>query len=150
ARVGQRVALLADPGVQLAAEGPAREVRVALLGRRLHDLPFEPDLPAELLPVERARGPRVSVELAALARAVVRVEHDVAALLGQALQQHHARGGTAVLADRRERHRERVTAGAGRRLVEPAPDTAERLGVLAILILHGCRLDRSAQASAFA
>src|SRR5690606_23669649 len=137
-----------DPRVQLATERTAREILVAFVGRRLHDGPFEPYLAAELLPVEHGRRPWVPLELTALAGAVVRVEHDVAAFLGHALQQHHAYAGPAVLADGRERDRVRVTAGAGRRLVEPTANEDE--GRVALAFGHRRRLGRCAQASAFA
>src|SRR5690606_4916395 len=77
-RTGERSALLADPRVHAARERPRREVRIALCGRRPDDRPFEPELPAEPLPVQHAGRTRVRGELAGLPRLVVRVEHRVA------------------------------------------------------------------------
>src|SRR5690606_23899406 len=68
--VRKRLALRADPRVQLAAERAGREIRVALGLGRAHDPAFEPHLPAGIRPIERGRGPRVPLELPSLARAI--------------------------------------------------------------------------------
>src|SRR5690606_15333963 len=80
----ERLALRADPRVQLAAERAGREVGIAFGIGRAHDAALEPDLPPEMGPIERGRGPRVAFELPSLARAIVRVEHDVAVQIGRA------------------------------------------------------------------
>ena len=60
------------------ADRPAREIRIALGVGRAHDRAFEAHLAPELVPIEHGRRPAGRQQLAAFARAVVRVEHRIA------------------------------------------------------------------------
>ena len=109
----------ADP----AAARTRVEVGRRLLAHHALHAPRHAHLPLELRPPEHERRARIGVQLAALAAAVVRVEHEAARV--HALEQHHARVGCAVGVGGREHHRvgldapsprapRRTTAGTAR------------------------------------
>src|SRR5439155_6739185 len=84
-----------------------------------------PNLPPERRPVEEERRARVRLELATLARRVVRVEDE--ASLVEALEQHHADRWRSVRRRSRERRRLGCLDG-GARLCEPDAELLERIG----------------------
>src|SRR5690554_2178484 len=87
----ERRALVRGPGAELAAPGAGREVGVAFLRGRADRRALDADLPAERVPVEAGGGPRVVLELAGLARAVVGEKHEVTGVGHEVLAKHDTR-----------------------------------------------------------
>ncbi len=114
-----------------AASRPALPVGCGDLGLDLLDVSFDPDLPAELRPVEDERRPGVLGELRSLARPPVREEEEPA--LVEPPQQHHSGGWAARCGRCRQRHRlgERCALG----LSQPVSKRGDRFGVQ-ILEVH--------------
>ncbi len=113
---------------QPAAEGPRRPVRGGFLARDLLDRALDAELAAERVPMEHHGRPGLRLELAALARAVVRVEDEVAGVGDDLLAEHDARRRPPVFVRGRKAHRVRVALDL---LVGglPEPGGSERHGV---------------------
>src|SRR5436190_2121143 len=147
--VGEHLALARRMRADPAAVRPRREVLVRFLRRHARDRAFDADLAPEGVPVDEERRARVRLELPALAARVVRVEDEP--LLVEALEQHHPQGRLPLA--RRGRERRRLgRAHDGPRLLEPALELPQRVGVQLAppqrhlpLVRHG---DSSARRSA--
>src|SRR5207249_6679701 len=111
-------------GADLCVSRPGREVSVRFLVREPLDPTFDPYLPAERTPVEEQRRLRVRLELASLARRVMRVEDETA--LVETLQQHHPRRRRSARGRCGQSHRLRHL-DRRLRLAEPAPELLERV-----------------------
>ena len=125
--IRDRAALRRGERAELAAAGAPARVRLGLLAETRVDRPLDADLAAERLPVEQQRRARVRDELAALAAAVVR-EEDEAALV-ERLQQDHPQRRRAVGRRGRERHRLGIDRLGRARVLEPAPELGQRVGI---------------------
>jgi hypothetical protein len=112
---------------EAAAAGAAGEVGVGLLRAQPLDRALEAHLAPERLPVQGGGRPRVGLELAPLARAVVREEAD--RVVVDALQEHDADRRPAVRRGRGERHPLGLDDARGGRLLEPVADEQQRVPV---------------------
>ena len=124
---GDDAALLRRPRAQPVPARPAREVRVGLLRREHRDRAFDAHLAFEFVPIEQQRGQRLERDVAALARFVVREEHEAAFV--PAAQQDDARRRAAAFVGRRQRHRVRFEVLGFQRVGDPAAELHERIGV---------------------
>src|SRR5262249_15418833 len=119
------LALVRGGGAELAADRAAVEVGIRLLGADTLNASLDANLALELHPEEDERGPRVLVQLGALAALVIAKEHE--ATLVHLLEQHHTRRGQALGARCGQRHRIRLWQPGLERGVEPALKLAERI-----------------------
>jgi len=90
------LALQARPRADPAVERTGRKVRVALLAWRNAHGALEPHLAAKRVPMYDRSGTRIRVELATLPAVIVGVEHDIAGVHDQLLEEHHARRRASV------------------------------------------------------
>src|ERR1700733_14624239 len=116
---------------ELAAPRPAVRVGERFLTRGALDRALDSYLAPERLPVEEERGAGVGGQLPALAALVVRVE-DEAGGVG-VLEEHHPDRWRAVGRCGGERHRLGLRDAYLRRLLEPALELTQRIGIGALL-----------------
>src|SRR5215210_9249668 len=119
------LALARGPGAKLTAARTCPEVLRRLLLAHALDAAFEANLPAQGLPVEDERGPRVRLEVATFPAFVVCVEDE--AVIVDSVQENDPGRGSSV------RIRGRQSHGLGHRqakspsLVEPCSELLHRV-----------------------